>query len=57
MQAERPPSDAGDLGGLQVIFCSRMVRCVQTAYEIAKRFDVPIVVCKGLLQTEDICVH
>jgi hypothetical protein len=43
--------DSGSASGIQVIFCSRLIRCVQTAHEIARHFGVPIIVSKGLALT------
>lgn len=36
---------------LQYIFCSRLMRCVQTAYRIALHLQLPIVVSSGLALT------
>lgn len=33
------------------VFCSRLTRCIQTAYPIAKRLNLPLVVCSGLALT------
>lgn len=38
-------------GTISCIYCSRLQRCIQTAYEVAKILNVPIFISTGLAQT------